>query len=284
MNQVGNGISRFGIIRNGEKRGTDILVARVHHFLERRNLRCIDFAYEELGATDTLGEGIKEALGQIECLIVVGGDGTILRQVNTAAVFNIPILGINMGTVGFLSEVEPNWIEEALLALTGGRYREERRNLLCGEADGESKLALNDFLLCKKHPSRTIEVSIAVDGQVVAEYDCDGVLVSTPTGSTGYALSAGGPILSPELPLTMVTPVCAHKLTARAMLFSMEAEIALQLLADHDNAALVCADGDTVFRPFAKGDILSVRKTSQTLRFLRIREENYFNLVRQKLG
>lgn len=284
MNQVGNCISRLGVIRNGEKPGTDILAARVHHFLERRELNCIDYAYEDLGPTETLSGEICESLTQIDCLIVIGGDGTILRQVNTAAVFDVPILGINMGTVGFLSEVEPNWIEEALTALTEGRYREETRILLRGEVEGERKLALNDFLLCKKHPSRTIEVGIAVDGQVVAEYACDGVLVSTPTGSTGYALSAGGPILSPELPLTMVTPVCAHNLSARTMLFSMEAEITLQLLVDHDNSALVCADGNTIFRPFAKGDILSVGKASQSVRFLRIREENYFNLIRQKLG
>lgn len=270
------GIRRFGVVSNGEKIGTDLLAARVRHYLERRNLHCV------INPPDA--QKVEFDLNDVDCLIVIGGDGTILRQVNAVAVAALPILGINMGRVGFLSEVEPTWVEDALEALAVGRYRIEERTLLAGEVDGEHTLALNDFMLCKKHPSRTIEVGISVDGKVIAEYACDGILVSTPTGSTGYALSAGGPILSPELPLVMIVPVSAHSLSARPMLFSAGAKVGLQLLDDHDNNALVCADGDTVFREFSKGDIVTVRQAKHNVRFLRIREDNYIQLIRNKLG
>lgn len=257
---------------NEDKLGTEDMALRVRRYLEEQGHSCMDMAREK-------AEGAN-----LDCLLVIGGDGTILKQVNWAVQAAIPLLGINMGRVGFLSEVEPSWLEEGLDALLNGRYQIETRALLSGEVEGEQRLALNDFMLGKKHPSRTVEVGILVDGKAVAEYSCDGVLVSTPTGSTGYALSAGGPVLSPELPVTIVTPVCAHNLSARPMLFSAEATIELVLLDDHDNRALVCTDGDVAFGEFAKGDVLRVRKSSERVQFLRIRENNYFQLVRKKLG
>ncbi len=218
-----------------------------------------------------------------QCLLVIGGDGTILRAAKTALALRIPVLGVNFGRVGFLSEVEPERLPNAIERLIEGDLTQESRLLVEASVGKLRRVALNDILLCKLHHSRTIQVSVRVDGRMAAACSCDGILVSTPTGSTAYALSAGGPIVSPKLEALEVTPVCPHTISARPMMLHPGAVVEIRLERDRYNSAQVCADGDLIAERFGASDTLTVRAAQERLSFLRLDDTNTFETVRQKL-
>lgn len=223
------------------------------------------------------------AFARAQCILVVGGDGTILRAAQTARALDIPILGVNFGRVGFLSEVEPADMIPVLDRLMREGAEEDSRLLVEARVGDMCAVALNDVLLCKLHHSRTIQIAVSVDGLTAAVCSCDGILVSTPTGSTAYALSAGGPIVSPELESLQVTPVCPHAISARPMMLPPNATIHIRLQQDRYNGAQVCADGELIAEHFCASDTLVVRAAKERLRFFRLGDSNYFETVRRKL-
>lgn len=273
-------LKHFAIVANTTKEGTAPLTKYLY--------RCLT----ELGATISADEKTADILEdpalfsgeRPDCVIAIGGDGTILHLVDYLVENNLPVLGINLGHVGFLSEVEPSEIETACRDLIAGRYYIDRRTLLSGSYQKQSSLALNEFLFYKEHYSRTIEVCVEVDRQEVSCFSADGVLVSTPTGSSAYSLSAGGPLVAPDVPAILITPVAAHSLTARPMLFRNDVEVRLRLMNDRYNTALVCADGKSVYTGLHTDDLFCVNRSEYAVNFLRLHTMNYCALVKQKLG
>jgi NAD+ kinase len=227
-----------------------------------------------------------EALGtHADVAIVIGGDGTMLSIARHLAPLDVPLIGINQGRLGFLTDIPFATMEDNLDAMLAGRYVEERRTLLAAEvvrADGtrDAAYALNDVVLNRGGGGTMIDCAVEIDGRFVYAMRADGVIVTTPTGSTAYALSAGGPILDPQVPAFALVPVAPHALTHRPIAFADTATIALTLERGRD-AALHC-DGQAHFA-LSEGERVTVRRAPHRARFLHPEGHDYFAMLREKL-
>jgi len=197
---------------------------------------------------DCLPDGESDIIdyAAIDCLFVLGGDGTLLHAAARACPHGVPMLGINLGHLGFLTEVELNGIQQAVEdLLTGEYYIEERLMLRCSvQDDGKTVLtahALNDAAVMKRDISRTVHIELFINGALADNVACDGMLVSTPTGSTAYSLSAGGPIVSPCLKCMLATPVSPHTLHSRTLVVSPDDTIVIR--TDSDEGVMLSCDG-----------------------------------------
>ena len=214
-----------------------------------------------------------------DLLVVIGGDGTLLRFASVAAQRDIPLLGVNLGRIGFLSEIALNEFSEAIVKIQRGDYRvEERMTLLCSINGAPFASCLNDVLISKQSFSGTIQIDMYCDGQSVGSVFSDGIIASTPTGSTAYNLSAGGPVVTQNLDSIVVTTVCSHTLHIRPIVSAPDA-----IWTFHVNGkGFVSGDGIKLSR-VNPNDCISVTRSDRRVRFIRFREQNVFELIRQKL-
>ena len=207
---------------------------RIQDFLEK-NGQAVTVLAEQSAELDQLAfDKAKSTMGDVHCMLVLGGDGTVLRAARTIAQADIPILGINLGTLGYLAEVELSGLEEALQRLMAGAYFTEKRLMLEGTveyADGakEEEWALNDVVVSRSGSLQIIRYNIYVNGQFLNSYNADGMIVTTPTGSTGYNLSAGGPLVDPGADLILMTPICPHSLNQRSIVLSSKDVIEIEI-------------------------------------------------------
>lgn len=213
-------------------------------------------------------------------LVAIGGDGTILKTVPIASAYNIPILGINLGRVGFLSEVLPEDFPQALRAYQEQALLVEERMMLSCYLNGrETCTSLNEILLYKQSFSGVAYINIEVDGVDAGSVFCDGIIVGTPTGATGYSISAGGPILAPGLDACVITPVCSHSLLVRPIVASGNSKIVLRMLGP----GALYADGQSIV-DVGEDDHVLVMRTQRRVKFLRLRQHNVYGLIKEKLG
>ena len=217
-----------------------------------------------------------------DLLVALGGDGTMLRCAEKAAVLDVPMLGINLGNVGFLAEMEPDGLTVALDRLLKGDYTEERRALLAVTHREARYLALNDAVISRGAYPRLIRVQARLDGSWAGDYRADGLIVATPTGSTGYSLSAGGPIIAPGVDCMLITPICPHSLQHRPQVVPGNASVTLTLQADEPIAASLQVDGQHRAH-LREGDTVTVSRAPEEVRLIRMREIGFFDLVHQKL-
>jgi NAD+ kinase len=224
----------------------------------------------------------------IDLLLTFGGDGTLLRGARLLAQQEVPILGINLGRVGFLTSSAPDGFEEAMAAFQRGEYEIEKRcalgSRIVGE-DGEERggaIALNDIVVHKEGVARVVRVSVWVDGAEVGVYSADGVIVSTPTGSTAYSLSAGGPIVMPDVDALVITAICPHTLAVRPLVVPGGAEITLQQAQPWRDEVLLSYDGqvETSLKPH---DRVIVKRSPDSVKLVRLEAKGYFDGVRHKL-
>ncbi len=223
--------------------------------------------------------------GKVDLAIVLGGDGTILSIARQIAPFEVPLIGINQGRLGFLTDIPVDRMQDRLEAMLAGRYHEQRRTLLTVSvvrADGGSdqSLALNDVVVNRGALGSMIECAVEIDGRYAYRLRADGIIVATPTGSTAYALSAGGPILAPELACLLLVPVAPHALTHRPIAISDDASIAITVMRGRD--AAMHSDGQAHF-PLAEGDRVTVARATFRARFLHPEDHDYFATLREKL-
>ena len=223
--------------------------------------------------------------GNEECLDVLlslGGDGTLLRGAQYALRCGALLLGINLGRVGFLAEVEPEAMEEALDRLIRGDYTTETRPAIKVTANGETFYAINDVAVSRGGYARLITVEAVVDGESTGRYLADGLVVASPTGSTGYSLSAGGPVISPQVQCMVITPICAHSLQHRPAIVHMGAKIQLNLMPEDEQTAALLVDGQarTVL---SSGMSVEITEAGESIRLIRIRPGRFFQLVKEKL-
>lgn len=215
--------------------------------------------------------------------IVLGGDGTLLSAARKLAPLKIPVLGINLGRRGFLSSAEADDLDALMDAVLGDLYTlDERMMLEARIEDGDSQIALNDLGIFNSSRARMIRVVVRVGGEILDEYYADGVLVSSPTGSTAYSLSAGGPLIVPQMACMLVTPICAHSLRTRPVVVGAESLITLHPAARYGDAMLT-ADGQvhTVLRA---GMSVAIQRSAHDLLLVRTREQRFFSVVRQKIS
>lgn len=227
---------------------------------------------------------------ETECILVLGGDGTLLQASRDVVHLNIPLLGINMGTLGFLAEINRQSIYPALDKLMNDEYEIEDRMMLTGTIwKGDrmigQDLALNDIVISRNGSPRVIRFKNFVNDVYLNSYDADGVIVSTPTGSTGYSLSCGGPIVSPNGSMTMMTPVAPHTLNTRSIIFPDHDVITVELGEGRQQAVetgIACFDGDTSV-PMETGDRIVIKKADVSCKILKLNQLSFVEVLRQKM-
>lgn len=249
-----------------------------------------------LGVTLSFEESLREVAGpgapplapdRVDALLTLGGDGTLLRAARLDAGPEVPILGINLGRLGFLTCCPAEMVEDALRRFAAGDYTVEKRMTLdarvrdTGGRDRARWRALNDVVLHKGGFARVVTMLVQANGDTVARYSADGIVMATPTGSTAYNLSAGGPVVFPTLETILVTPVSAHTLSLRPLVLPPSAEVTVQP-EDGPEELLVTVDGQ-VGTTFAIGETLVVRKSDRPVPIVRFGEGSFFTTMREKL-
>jgi NAD+ kinase len=221
-----------------------------------------------------------------DALVVLGGDGTLLAA-SRMLEKTIPVLGVNFGSLGFLTEITLAELYPSLEGVLEGRHEHEERRLLRAVVHRQRREeltadVLNDVVITKAGPSRIIEVDVAVDGLFVSSFRADGIIVSSPTGSTAYNLAAGGPILHPTLPAVVVTPICPHMLTNRPLVVSDEARVQVRLRAARDVEVYAALDGQETFA-FSDGDYVEITGSPRRLELVKAPGRDYYQVLRSKL-
>lgn len=232
----------------------------------------------------------REALPKsVDVVVTFGGDGTLLdaARIVTQACADVPVIGVNLGHLGFLTEVGRDEIVAALDAWRSGQTRTELRTMLIGRVTSGRQtvehLALNDVVVSRGARSRMIEIDVTIDDQPVCHLKADGVIVASPTGSTAYNLSAGGPIVHPELDALILTPIAPHTLTQRPLVFPASLGIALRPVVEQPPAdILVTFDGQLALTLTA-GDVVTIRRAPRPLRLVRTSPRSHFDMLREKL-
>jgi len=230
---------------------------------------------------------LAKELPDADMLICFGGDGTILHAARDATLHDVPILGINMGSVGFMAELERG--ELALLApLAKGEYTIEERMMLDvrvfrGEKQVCQDLALNDAVISKGSMARVAEMEVLTDQVLATAINGDGVIVATPTGSTAYSMSAGGPIVEPTSQCIIVTPVCAHRLTARAMVLAPQRMVTVRLPKGNRKHLYLSVDGGKAVR-LTGGDRVEIERSAHATKLVQLSKRSFYQVIHQKLG
>ena len=281
-------MSRIGIIPNLSKDNDLHLTESIAKWL-------LDNEQEVL-----LGNSIASRIGKPELglknedifmnsdfLIVLGGDGTLLNIARQSAYYNVPLFGINLGHLGFLTEVEAEEMFPALEKLIAGEYEIEKRMMLEAtvETDNiqlEKSVALNDIGITKGPFARIIRLGIYINDDFVDLYSADGVVISSPTGSTAYSLSAGGPIVSPEVKVMIITPICPHILHSRSIVVSNEDVVKIEV-CQNNTEVMLTVDGQQGYKLKA-GDVVTIRQAQCHTSLVKLKDRSFFQVLRKKIS
>lgn len=223
----------------------------------------------------------EKLYGSTDTVIVLGGDGTILCAAEECARRGIPVMGINLGRVGFMTETEQDDMEQATEKLLSGRYKIEERMMMEVSVGEQEYLALNDVVVAKPD-AQMINTAVFADGEKITEYIADGVIIATPTGSTGYSLSAGGPVADPGTEMFLATPICAHTLKARPAVLAPEKKISVKLLDGANSKAEITVDGMVVENLLLGGEV-TIRKSEVKLRLIKFGQQSFYDILTAKL-
>ena len=278
-------MDKFCIVTNRIKDANLALTNHIKEYLEERGKSCV--IANERAEEDPLLV-VRKHLSVIpedtELCIVLGGDGTMLQAARSIAYMDIPLIGINLGTMGYLTEVDENAVDDALEKILNGEYEIEDRMMLRGEIEGKKDYSLNDIIVTRYQDIATIGYKIDVNDQFLCSYYADGLIVSTPTGSTGYNMSAGGPIIEPLANMILVTPVCPHTLNSRSLVFSPETKIEVELMTKRDGSnqqAIASFDGSGTLL-MNTGDRIKIKKSKKTTKILRLNRVSFLEVISKK--
>lgn len=283
MSPGGGRVRRVGLVAKSGSREATHASRELGQWLERRG---IEVACDDATRRATGGAGPRfDPDEPYDLVVVLGGDGTLL-SVARSVLQGVPILGVNLGSLGFLTEVNRGELYPALVRVLDGEHGIEERPLLDVElrriAGGRAEYRVfNDAVVTKSALSRIIELSLRVDGNLVARFRADGLIISSPTGSTAYNLSAGGPIVHPLLPVVILTPICPHALTLRPVVVPASAQIEVVLETDREEVFLTLdgQEGTTLSR----GDTISVRRSERHARLVKVGGRTFYDSLRGKL-
>lgn len=263
----------IGLLANPERAGAVRLSDEAGAFFLRHGAECVRLTPDG-----------TEPEKKPDLILTFGGDGTLLIGARYAMRYNTPLMGINMGTVGFLTEAEPDHLRDALEALIRGDFRTEERMLLrvFNRKTGQYHNALNDVVITRGGYARLIRVECTVNGEQFGVFTSDGMIAATPTGSTGYSLSAGGPIVEPGMNCITLTPVCAHSLQRCPCIVSGHADIRFRLQPDKKQTAELQIDGMNM-GTLEAGDEIAVTGAEKTIRLVRLYPYHFYSLLHSKL-
>lgn len=230
-------------------------------------------------------QDLHKEMRTADVLICFGGDGTILHASKIATRHRVPILGVNMGTMGFMAELEAGELP-MLTRLASGDYRVERRMMLRVTVQNEGKIvfedtALNDAAITKGAVARVIQMAVECDGVAATEFSGDGVVVATPTGSTAYSMSAGGPIVEPSAQNIIITPICAHSIQAKSIVTAPSRVVTIRIGKMGRRNAFLSVDGGRAFR-LNSGDVITIRRAEMETRLIRMKQTSFYEIINNK--
>jgi len=260
----------------------DVVQACRQHEIEPVLPNDLALCFKAAGYDANTGEGLAE----LDAGVSLGGDGSFLRMAHQTALYSLPIFGINFGHLGFLAEVELRALPHALKNLARRNFKLETHYLLRGEVIKNGKveqreLALNEFVVNHKDSGRVARTGLFINGSPSGRYVADGLIVATSTGSTAYSLSAGGPLVQPELDVVIITPVAAHSLSARPLVIPSSEQLEIRLLGKN-NELVLSSDGHKVAE-IDDTTVVKIRKSEVCVRFIRLTERSYYETWQQKL-
>ena len=281
-------MKEIGLIPNWHKKNSNLVVEKIEHFFRSRQLGLL-VANKELAdfySDESLADQLKSWQDKLDLIIVVGGDGTILRVARDLAFWNVPVLGINLGHKGFLAEIEVEQMERFLQYIATGQYEYHERMMLearlqRGDEELGCYLALNDIVVSRGPFSRIIKIEAYINDDFMESYSGDGLIVATPTGSTGYSLSAGGPIVNPIMELFVVTPICPHSLYNRAVIVNGSDTMKLRIDSRQVQVVLT-VDGQVRFS-LEDEDHLVVSRSKQKVKLVCFHDYSFYRMLHQKL-
>lgn len=262
------------------------VIRRIIHYYSDKDVRFLMpedesrfFDMEQYGVEDIAKEPVDFALS-------IGGDGTLLGVCRLYGLNSVPVCGINIGTLGFMADIELDELETKLGKLLEGDYQVEKRLLLAGflQSEGHKRFlghAINDIVLTKGGVARMLQLGLYINDTHLIDYKADGLIVSTPTGSTAYSLSAGGPIMNPNIDALLLTPICAHTLNMRPIAISDTDVVRVKIAAVHQDI-IVTLDGQESFR-LLPGDEVTVAKAQEVASIIKFEDKDYYQILRNKL-
>jgi len=288
LKKLAENITRVGLIANSDKVPSRPLVRQAASLIR---------ASERVVLTDSTTArlaGLKvptcpdaaALTAEVDLLMVFGGDGTMLRVARETAGSRTPLIGINVGALGFLTDVQAHQLPLALKQIWAGETILESRSLIeaTGRAGTETiaETALNDFVISRGAAPRLVDLEVTVDGDALTRYRCDGLIVCTPTGSTAYSLSAGGAVVSPTADVFTLTPICPHTLSNRSVIVSLDSTVRVKVLSRRVDTVLT-ADGQKII-PLASDDVIAIKRSRHCIRLLHLAGSSFFETLRRKLN
>ncbi len=279
-------VNKIGIIAKKRLTALELIADVIGQLIERG---CTVFTDQAIAAIDGRCRPVtpEKISSLVDLIIVFGGDGTLLSVARQEGVETIPVMAVNLGGLGFLTEISQDEITRVLDRVLAGNYSIDRRMMLdaaiyrVGNDTGATFQALNDIVVNKGALARMMDLDTSVNGSYLNRFKADGLIISTPTGSTGYSLSAGGPIVYPSLNLISITPICPHTLTNRPLIISDDSTISIELMSESEDVFLT-VDGQVGMR-MERNDRVVVKKSSKTLSLVKSPFRSYFEILKQKL-
>ncbi len=267
-------MKKFYIITNEIKDKNFIVTNQVNSIIEKLGGKV--FLASEVALKD---------LEAIDYILTLGGDGTLIRAASRFYKYNIPLVGINLGNLGYLTEIEQQNLLESIQAIMVGEYIIEERMMLRGQIEGKETIALNDIVITSRNRPSILSFDIKINGQFLHAYKADGVIIASPTGATGYNMSAGGPIVDPTASLLLMTPICAHALHARSIVLAPTDRIEIVLNDKHQGLkqeACIACDGE-VLTDFEPGHSLIIEKSNYNIKLVRLNKGSFLETIRIKM-
>jgi NAD+ kinase len=287
LKKLAKNIKRVGLLGNFDKPAFRALVREAARLISRSGrVPLTDTATAHFAGLKRPACDNADALSrEVDLLLVFGGDGTMLRVAREVAGSPTPILGINIGGLGFLTAVPSSELPRALRHVWRDEFTIENRALIqaTGRCSGRAtrQNALNDFVISRGHTPRLTELEVSVDRQPLTRYRCDGLIVSSPTGSTAYSLAAGGAVVSPTAEVFALTPICPHTLSNRSVIVSLDSTIRVRVMSPRPETVL-SADGQ-VINVLAPDDVITIRRSMKSVRLVHLAGTSFFDTLRRKL-
>jgi NAD+ kinase len=276
-------IERVGFVIKPHAPEVDKILAKLIQYIEKKKMKC--FLEDEAAQKLKKGKGMsrEELPSKVDLIVVLGGDGTLLSIAHLAALKEIPVMGVNLGSLGFLTEVPLDEMYLTLDAfLSGNEKIISPRRMIEAKHSDKTYYCLNDVVITKGALARMIQCEIWIDEKEIATLRSDGLIISTPTGSTAYSLAAGGPIIQPYIPAIILAPICPHTLSFRPLVVSSDSRIKIQLLTSGEEVFLTL-DGQRGAL-MVQDDVVEIKCSDLELHLISSPKRNYFDLVQEKLG
>jgi NAD+ kinase len=278
-------IKNVAIVIKRSRKKAFLEAEKLHNWLSSRSINCF---FNENIAKKLNGRALLEGskkFSKIDLLIVLGGDGTLLSSIKDALNYNIPILGVNMGSLGFLTEISLKNMYPSLERILNGDYKISPRTTFCAEISHRGQTnryeVLNDVVINKRALARIVELELTINDMFVTTYKSDGLIISTPTGSTAYSLSAGGPITYPSVDCMIVSPICSHTLTHRPIIVPGDSIIKVKLVSKSNDVQLTL-DGQESDKLEYQNEV-AIKKSPKKIQLIESFYKNYFDILHTKL-